>query len=64
MVTPEDRKGRGPNMTAHWWCYDFELCSGAEELKQCLAKINYNGYDVVGLTQDGAVYTVLFRRLY
>lgn len=63
MVTPESSKGRGPNMMAHWWLYDFELCNGAEGLKQCLATINYHGFDVVGITQDGAVYTVLFRRL-
>ena len=59
MVTPEERKGR----VAHWWAYDFELCNGAEELKRCLEKINYHGLDVVSLTQDGGVYTVLFRRL-
>lgn len=63
IKTPEDRNGRGPNMVAHWWAYDFELCNGVDELKRCLEKINYHGFDVVSLTQDGGVYTVLFRRL-
>lgn len=63
MVTPEGAKGRGPNMCAHWWAYDVELCNGVDELKRCLQTINYHGLDVVSLTQNGEVYTVLFRRL-
>lgn len=63
MRTPEDRKGGGPNFTAHWFVYDFEICIGVEELKQTLAKINYHGYDIVAVTQTMDKYTVFFRRL-
>lgn len=63
MKTPEDAKGRGPNMTAHWFAYDFEVCIGIEELKQALAKINYHGFDIVTVTQTMDKYTIFFRRL-
>jgi len=63
MVTPEGAKGRGPNMAAHWWLYDFEICYGEEALKQALSTINYHGYDLVAVTQADHKYTVFFRRL-
>lgn len=50
--------------TAQWWAYDFEICAGVDGLKLALATINYHGYDVVALTQNGDIYTLIFRRLH
>lgn len=65
MPVPSDRKiGTMPNMTAHWWVYDFEVCTDVAALKKALAKINHYGFDVVSVTQDASgTYTVFFRRL-
>lgn len=65
MAAPSGRRiGTVPNMTAHWWVYDFELCPDVSALKQALAKINHCGFDVVSVTQDASgTYTVFFRRL-
>lgn len=40
---------------------DFELCVGTDELKRTLHNINYSGFDLITVTQDGDVYTVFFR---
>lgn len=42
--------------------YDFEICFGEESLKRVIAKINYHGYELAAVTQDGDKYTVFFRR--
>ncbi len=42
--------------------YDFEICFGEDALKRVIAKINYNGYELAAVTQDGDKYTVFFRR--
>lgn len=65
VITSEECKPRYTGRPVNYVplrVYDFELCNGVDALKQCLAKINYHGFDVVGFTQDGSCYTVLFRR--
>lgn len=53
----------GPNFLAHWFIYDFEICSDYDELKAVMENINYHGYDLITVTQDGrGFYTVFFRR--
>lgn len=63
MKTPEGAKTGGPNFTAHWFVYDFDICYGEDELKRALENINYHGFDLVAVTQTGCKYTVFFRRL-
>lgn len=65
MKTPEQKRiGTVPNMAAHWWIYDFEICADVDALKRTLAKINHYGFDVVSVTQSATgAYTVFFRRL-
>lgn len=54
MVTPESNPYR---------CYyDFEICISTDDLKRCLAKINYNGFALVCVTHSAGRYTVFFRR--
>ena len=66
MVTPEDRKpiyyGRPVNRPP-LKVYDFEICYGEDELKQCLAIINHSFVELVTVTQTMDKYTVFFRRL-
>lgn len=66
MRTPEGEKKTvvvGPNFLSHWFIYDFELCADYEELKAVMEYINYHGYDLISVTQDGrGFYTVFFRR--
>lgn len=53
----------GPNFLAHWFIYDFEICADYDELKAVMENINYHGYDLITVTQDGrGFYTVFFRR--
>ena len=53
----------GPNFLAHWFIYDFEICVDYDELKAVMENINYHGYDLISVTQDGrGFYTVFFRR--
>lgn len=65
MVKSEERKpvyyGRPVNYPPHKVC-DFEICFGEEELKQVMATLNYNGFDLVTVTQTMDKYTVFFRR--
>lgn len=42
--------------------YDFEVCIGVGELKRAIASLNYNGYELVAVTQTMDKYTVFFRR--
>ena len=54
MKTPEDVRKRQ--------VFDFEVCAGREGLRDALRIINYCGYDVISVTQNGTEYTVVFRR--
>ena len=43
--------------------YDFEICADFDELKATMQSINYNGYDLISVTQDHrGFYTLFFRR--
>lgn len=44
------------------FCYDFDICLGTDELKRALTTLNYNGYELVAVTQTMDKYTVFFRR--
>ena len=65
MITPEDRKpvycGCPVNYPSYKVC-DFEICFGEHELKRAMATLNYNGYDLVTVTQTMDKYTVFFWR--
>ena len=52
----------GPNFLSSWFVYDFVLCNGTAELEGAIEEINRHGYDIVGATQSGETYTVIFRR--
>ena len=52
----------GPNFLAHWYVYDFQLCTGRAELVRTMDYINRHGYDLISVTQYQETYTVFFRR--
>ena len=68
MKTPEGKKKKdtvviGPNFLAHWYVYDYEVCSGHQDLQRVMDYINHHGYDIVSVTQNfEGEYTVFFRR--
>lgn len=45
------------------WIYDFEICGELKDLRQTLAAINNNGYELVCVTPfTTATFVVFFRR--
>ena len=65
MRIPE-RKTPVPELpiVCHHCVYDFEFCAGADELRRVIHHINFQGYILVGVTQDlSGIYTVFFRRI-
>ena len=54
MKTPEGRADR--------FVFDFEICRGVDGLRDALQTINFCGYAVISVTQNGTEYTVVFRR--
>ena len=54
MKTPEGRADR--------FVFDFEICRGVDGLRDALQTINFCGYAVISVTQNGPEYTVVFRR--
>lgn len=44
------------------YLYDIEICIGVNELKRTIQIINSARWEIIGMTQNEEVYTVLFRR--
>ena len=51
-----------PVYPAYRFYYDFQICSGREELVATVASINTNGYNIVSVTQHEDTFVLFFRR--
>ena len=52
----------GERMVRRRYLYDIEICIGVAELKRVIHVINAANWEIVAVTQNEEIYTVVFRR--
>lgn len=61
-LTEEIRSFDIPNPFKKPFMYDFQLCPDYDSLSAVLNELTCLGYALLAVSQDGAAYTVFFRR--